>query len=77
MSNHNTNTNNSGMGCLGWLTVIMVAAKAFDFANYSWLVAFSPAIVAVVLSLLILASMFGLMYWLEDILNWIDRKESS
>jgi hypothetical protein len=34
------------MGFLGCLTLVLVAAKVFGFAHYSWLIALSPVFVA-------------------------------
>lgn len=36
-----------GIGFIGILTIILVAAKAFGFAHYSWFVAFMPLVVSV------------------------------
>lgn len=44
----------TGIGFVGLLTLIMVAAKAFGFAQYSWMVAFLPLVASIVLWLAII-----------------------
>lgn len=43
-----------GVGFLSLLTLVLVAGKIFADAPYSWLVAFSPSILLIVLVVLVL-----------------------
>lgn len=52
-----------GMGLGGWLTVVMVAAKVFGFATYSWWFAFLPVWVAlgIIVGVIAIAALFAIL----------------
>ena len=50
--------NKTSVGFAGWLTIVMVAAKAFGYASYSWWFAFLPVWVALGLIALFLLIVF-------------------
>lgn len=53
-----------------WVFLILLAAKAFGFAHYSWMIVFLPLIAEVVFDILILA-VFG-----RAIFRWVERRPS-
>ncbi|MFD1430609.1 hypothetical protein [Lacticaseibacillus mingshuiensis] len=49
MDDDEKSTSQKGLGLVSLLTLILVAAKAFGFATYSWMWAFMPIVASAVI----------------------------
>lgn len=62
-------TTSKGLGLCSLLTIVLVAAKAFGFARYSWLVALLPTIISlsIVAVILIICGIVMLVCYIHDL----------